>query len=79
MVAACHPCYTLVTDLSQWGLFSAGFASIFGLWKLQGWVMHGGDTVLRVMKSSCLSADVQGAVPALLGGLQGYGGRRDDG
>ena len=41
--------------------------------------MHGGDTVLRLMKSSCLSADLQGAVPALLGGLQGYGGRRDDG
>ena len=51
--------------------FSAGFVSIFGPWKLQGWVTHGGDTVLRLMKSSCLSADLEGAVPALLGGLQG--------
>ena len=79
VVAACHSCYTLVTDLSQWWFFSAGFVSIFGPWKLQGWVMHAGDTVLRLMKSSCLSADLEGAVPALLGGLQGYGGRKDDG
>lgn len=78
MVVAPHPCYTLVTDLSQWGFFLAGFVSIFRPCKLQGWVTHGGDTVLRLMKSSCLS-DLEGAVLALLGGLPGYGGRRDDG
>lgn len=60
-------------------IFPAGFVFVFWPWKLHRWVMHGGETVLRLMKSSGLPTDLEEAIPALLWGLQSSQKRTDDG